>query len=289
MFFDTPGSRVSRRSNWHARLKKNPKDTKAKLNLDKVVLYEDVDVWFVIGTISNFIIMGTAYFAIVEHLSYRKNWKPVPFSIFSFPSLKDSIDYSLMGCLMLMMVDRLLVLNHSFSWFFKAPLYKAMRDPFFSKSVGDFWSNQWNGFTQGTLNLTTETLRRGIFDPIMMMFPKDGPFAHPSIILVSLLTFAVSGVMHEVGIAMIFNSHPDNCELLHCGMEMTSFFVFNGIWVILERIVFLIIYRATGWQFEKQCPRIIASVYTLLVLVWLSPLFCNPLISLGVHERIKLW
>jgi hypothetical protein len=156
MFFDTRQELAIRRSKWQDRVAKN--DLKAKLHLEKVTMAEDVDLNFLFNSVKMQVIVTGLWYSIVEHLSTRKDWSTalVPFSLFSYPTPRDAFDYFLMGCLMLMMVDRLVAFNHILSYFCKAPLYKAMRHPYYSASVGDFWSNRWNGFTQ-------ESLRRGIF------------------------------------------------------------------------------------------------------------------------------
>lgn len=182
-FFDTKQGRIIRRSRWKSRIEKY-KDEKAKMHLEKVILYEDISKEYIYSFVLKWIFMGVAFVKIVNHLNGRgSSWNPPPFSFFSYPSFQNSIDYFLIGCLMLMMVDRLVSLNDGFSIACKAPLYKAMRHPYFSTSVCDFWANRWNGFTQ-------ESLRRGVFDPIMKMMNSISPTSSHFKMIVIIATFA---------------------------------------------------------------------------------------------------
>lgn len=125
-----------------------------------------------------------------------------------------------------------------------------------------------------------ETLRQAVFAPII----SSGPRARWRLVVAAIMTFIVSGVFHEVAIARIF---VNECTGLHCGGDMLLFFVLNGIVVMAERIIFVFVERMTGFIFERDAYRWFQALYTIGALVWLAPLFCDPLIRLGVHQRLS--
>jgi hypothetical protein len=105
ILFDSKSTRAIRRSKWAKRLKKNKNDNAAAMHLEKVVLYKDITPAYILGTLVGLVCKVVLFILFANHLDARKDWTPVPFGLFSYPNLQDSIDYVLMAALLLLFLE----------------------------------------------------------------------------------------------------------------------------------------------------------------------------------------
>jgi Membrane bound O-acyl transferase family len=114
-----------------------------------------------------------------------------------------------------------------------------MRHPYYAISVSDFWAKRWNVAVQ-------EALRQGVFDPCVKFLPRS----MFTLLFATFMTFLVSGLLHEIGLARIF-PNVGLCNEFECGWDMTWFFVATCGLVVTEKVAFYAINRATGFEFER--------------------------------------
>ncbi|KAI8911788.1 hypothetical protein EDD86DRAFT_203279 [Gorgonomyces haynaldii] len=277
--FDTKKDRDIKFDKWRKRLEKNPNDESAFIHLDSYIPYEQLTFSYFMKAIAKSVVIIILFVLNANYMNTRKDWQPKDFAFSHYPTLDDSMMYILLAAELLLFLEIFVHIYSVYALVFRGPSIKGMRNPYLSRSVGDFWSNRWNTIVQ-------LELRRGIFDPFASLFKKRSVW---SMLIPAVLTFFVSGLLHEWGIAVMFQKEPGHCELLHCGWSMTWFFVASGLLMMVERAIFEIVYRATGFHFERHAPRIIQIPYFVAAFLWIVPLILNNLTKYGIHHRIKIW
>ncbi|KAL5721244.1 hypothetical protein ACHQM5_013829 [Ranunculus cassubicifolius] len=102
--------------------------------------------------------------------------------------------------------------------FLKYQLEPQFVNPYLPTSVQNFWGKRWNLFS-------STLLKSSIYEPIRsLLTPIVGRrwALYPAVVV----TFAVSGLMHEVFFFYVTQRRPT--------WEAMWFFLVNGIWVALE-------------------------------------------------------
>lgn len=126
---------------------------------------------------------------------------------------------------------------------------EIFRTPMFARSPRDFWNNRWNLYVR-------RWIRRNLFVAIG---------GRRSVARAVVITFVLSGVMHEYLVAAASGTVPDRVGW------MTAFFAVHGLAVLGE----MTLMRRFGRR-----PWLSRPAATLAHLVWLSataPLFFGPL------------
>jgi hypothetical protein len=157
--------------------------------------------------------------------------------------------------------------------------------PYLSSSLTDFWGRRWN-------LVVTDTLRSSVYDPILyicwkthkQLEKKNGGKEQTEVgkkppiwarAIAVLLTFVVSGLMHELIFCCITETRTPS-------WEVTAFFIFHGLCTSIEA------------GFRRGClspyiklPRFIAIPMTFIVIyktgLWL---FFPPISRSGVDVKI---
>ncbi|CAI9756838.1 unnamed protein product [Fraxinus pennsylvanica] len=100
-------------------------------------------------------------------------------------------------------------------------LKPQFNEPYLATSLQDFWGRRWN-------LMVSSILRPAVYQPVQRISTRilGSKWARP---LATLVTFLVSGLMHEVIYYYLSRAYPT--------WEVTRFFVLHGICVALETAV----------------------------------------------------
>ncbi|KAK4275384.1 hypothetical protein QN277_018476 [Acacia crassicarpa] len=138
-------------------------------------------------------------------------------------------------------------------------------EPYISTSLQDFWSRRWNRVVSSILRLT-------VYDPIRRI-STCVLGQHYSPILARLVTFAVSGLMHELIYYYLARVPPT--------WEVTWFFVLHGMSTAVEVEV-----KKTAGRRGWRLHRVVSGLLTLLFLAATGEwLFFPQLIRNGVDSK----
>lgn len=169
---------------------------------------------------------------------------------------------------------------------------RAFLAPWLASSLGEFWTKRWN-------LPASDVLRDSVYYPtidLLMMYKGSGKegklqricsandrrkalFEAPTAIRVvaSLVTFFVSGVMHELVIL---------CLTGEITGEMTLFFTLHGVMLVVESAMATTIKRTTGVPFWLKIPIVLRRLATVsLVLATGHWLFMEPMVRSAVDVK----
>ena len=160
---------------------------------------------------------------------------------------------------------------------------EAFRQPWLAASLSEFWSQRWN-------LPASDVLRDSVYYPAVDLLVVFGAFGashgqkivsardrraaikqvpEAARLLATLLTFLVSGIMHEL---IIF------CVLGEITGETTTFFALHGVLVALEGVAAHFIERAAGGPIWRRVPLSIRRLVTAcILLVTGQTLFFEPM------------
>jgi hypothetical protein len=143
---------------------------------------------------------------------------------------------------------------------------------FTSRSPSDFWSRKWN-------NMIHTILKYGTFYPAQQYLSKR---------MALLLTFAMSGLMHEYVWTLIFYHHPDDdkgeeFKFIPQLSKVTAFFTWNGIIMLLERPLTPYIR-----PISSKLPTIVVSTLVVLTALPVSHWYTGDWVVGGVFRNLSL-
>ncbi|OWM85844.1 probable long-chain-alcohol O-fatty-acyltransferase 5 [Punica granatum] len=137
-------------------------------------------------------------------------------------------------------------------------------EPYLSTSLQDFWGRRWN-------LVVTDSLRQTVYKPIRRAVqPILGVQWAP--LPAVLASFLVSGIMHELLFYYITRAVPT--------WEVTWFFVFHGMCVILE--VGIKVAVKGRWQLHPALSGPMVVVFVVVTATWW---FYPPLVRNGAVDR----
>ncbi|CAI9088306.1 OLC1v1022606C1 [Oldenlandia corymbosa var. corymbosa] len=141
---------------------------------------------------------------------------------------------------------------------------KQFNEPYLSRSLQDFWGRRWN-------LMVTGILRETVYDPLRnLLTPVVGRYW--SLVPANLLTFFLSGLMHEVLFYYLSRAWPT--------WEVTWFFVLQGVCVTCE--VYVKKWVAGRWRLHRAVSGALTVAFVGLTGSWL---FFPPLVRNGLDSR----
>jgi hypothetical protein len=152
---------------------------------------------------------------------------------------------------------------------FDCPAVRCSKEPYFAKSLQEFWGERWNVNTQ-------YCIKRLSYDKVHLylnFIPKTGRN-----ILATMAAFLLSALMHEWILWSI--DHESST------FEQFIFFLLHGVLLIIEKWTIRIFYNVTGKNLLKVTPKIVLMAYTHIVLLLTCPLMLNPYIRCNVFKNI---
>jgi hypothetical protein len=246
-------------------------------NVDKhCVPYENLTFRYFVNVGSQYTIKYLVYVVIIRHLRNRTIWTTPTRMLQTFSDVSLAIDIHLLGLALALMMEVLTAVGgHFTAFFFKTQYVPIMNAPYFATSTRNFWSDRWNLIVQ-------RGLKRVVFDPTLSLLGiKAGRKAPASYLaLASLMTFIVSGLMHEWTILI-------NC-VQPTRYEQLLYFTLHGFITITEVTIRKIIRQYAGVDLTKTIPYPVQLLYTHLVLMITAPLFQNPYIREGFFLKYAL-
>jgi hypothetical protein len=250
-------------------------------NMDKhCVPYEQLTAGYFIRVGAQYLIKYGVYAAIIRHLRNRTVWTAPTRSLQTFTDISLAIDIHLLGLALSLFMEVLTAFGgHFAAFFFKTQYVPIMNQPYLATSARNFWSDRWNLIVQ-------RGLKSVVFDPTLSLLGfqtpiKKGTKVPPSYLaLASLMTFIVSGLMHEWTIRM-------NC-VQPTRYEQMMYFTLHGFITIFEVTIRKIVLKSTGVDLCKAIPYPVQLIYTHLMLMITAPLFQNPYIREGYFLRYAL-
>jgi hypothetical protein len=249
-------------------------------NMDKhCVPYEKLTIGYFFRVGIQFTAKYAVYVAIIRHLRTRASWGLTPTRrLQDYSDFSLALDIHLLGLALSLMMEVLTTIGGHFAALtFKTQYVPIMNAPYFATSVRNFWSDRWNLIVQ-------RGLKRVVFDPTLVLLgheiKKAKRFPASHLAFASLMTFVVSGIMHEWTIWI-------NC-VQPSRYEQLLYFTMHGFITILEVTIRKLTLRSTGVDLAKVIPYPIQLLYTHLVLMTTSPLFMNPYIREGFFLKYAL-
>jgi hypothetical protein len=251
-------------------------------NVDKhCVPYESLTIGYFFRVGIQYLAKYAVYAAIIRHLRTRTHWGLTPTRrIQDYSDLALAFDIHLLGLALSLMMEVLTAIGGHFAALtFKTQYVPIMNAPYLATSVRNFWSDRWNLIVQ-------RGLKRVVFDPTLLLLGHQLPIRKGKRIspihlaFASLMTFVVSGIMHEWTIWI-------NC-VQPSRYEQLIYFTMHGFITILEVTFRKLVSAYTGVDLTKAIPYPIQLLYTHIVLMTTSPLFMNPYIREGFFLKYAL-